>query len=288
MFKNYLAAETDLETIEEGLKTVWKPELNFVFRKKKLIASTVVVSYDSKHLYLWVPLRGKLGQYRLQKIPHRLAIPDQYQMGWAAGTYPEIEKSLPESIRNSSVFMIPRISGSLVHSFIASQKNRKLLLNPHISRESYLATIVHEFGHVYWDQHKLWWYSNKEENLSLLRTAIKLFSQNHSRVSHISIHLPFPLGLGETFAFCTEYYASTIFWPRYKQALDRFIHNCLKTLLSTEELKNLEKEISDIEPNANYPHYFSFILGKVLLLCYPTTWPRLLTSKHPLITVKPN
>ncbi len=280
--KDYIATEADLNAVKEALSVVWKPELDFIFSDRKLIQPTVVVSYDSKHLYLWVPFRGKLGQYRLQKIPHNLSIPDNYQMGWAAGTYPDIEKSLPERIRNSSGFVIPKINGSLISPFIASQKNKKLLFNPYVTRESYLATIVHEFGHIYWQQHKLWWYSNKKENLRYLQLARLLYSRPKVNVSNVPLCLPSIHAVGEIYAFCAEYTASALFWPVHYKNCDKFIQWRLKNLLDDEAKTDLDRVDSVLE-TTKYPHDFSFVFGKIILTRYPKLWPKILTRRPLLV-----
>jgi len=281
MFENYLATETDLETIEEGLKTVWKPELNFVFRKKELIASTVAVSYDSKQLYLWLPIRQRPGQYRLRKILHNITIPPEYHRGWHAGVWEKIEKRLPPPIRKASRLVIPHISGGLLKPFITLQKDKRLDVNPYTTKESYLATIVHEFGHIYWEQHRLWWHSNKMDNLRLLRLAHNLYLHPRIKNTKANLYLPTPYFIGELFAFCSEYTASDIFWPKHKIMLDKFGLYKTKSLIFFEKNKNLGREDSVIEASTN-PHDFASVYGKIILSQYPTTWPQLLTHSQRL------
>lgn len=274
VFKNYLATKTDLETIEEGLKTVWRPELDFVFNKKELIASTVVVSYDSKYIYLWMPVRNKQGKYFLRKILHSLSIPSKYHYAWYTGLWEKIEELLPISIKKASRFAVPRIGGGLLTPFITLQKSYKVKDNPYTIKKSYLATIVHEFGHVYWNQHKLWWYSDKKENLRYVGQVTKANCR--------PIYLSLPAGIGELYAFCAEYSASTIFWSTHRKNFDRFIQRRLKKLLDIEVKKNLDREDSVIEPSKN-PHDFAFIFGKIILTRHPKLWPIILTRRLSLI-----
>ncbi len=282
MFKNYLATKIDIETIEEGLKTVWKPELNFVFRQKILISSTVVVSYDSKYVYLWIPVRNKRGKYFLRKIPHSLSIPSKYHYAWYAGLWKKIEESLPSSIRKASRFVTPRIGGGLLTPFVTLQKSFEMTANPYTTRESYLATIIHEFGHIYWSQHKLWWYSNKEENLNYLKMASQLFQENVTITLPMSVSLPSPANMGELYAFCAEYSSSRIFWPDHQKILDLYIRNKLKNLIRLEKKKNLNREDSTIELNKN-PHNSAFTFGKIILTRHPKLWPTILTRRLSLI-----
>ena len=282
MIKNYLATKTDLETKEEGLKAVWSPELNFIFNKKEFIASTVVVSYDSKYNYLWMPVRNKLGKYFLRKIPHSLSIPSKYHYAWYAGLWEKIEESLPSSIRKASRFVIPRIGGGLLTLFIGLQKSYRVKINPYTTRESYLATVIHEFGHIYWSQHKLWWYSNKEENLSYLQLASQLFLKKTTMTSQMPVNLPSSANLGELYAFCAEYSASHILWSDHQKILDGYIQNRLKSLTMLEKKKDLNQEDSVIEPNKS-PHDFASVIGKIILTRYPKLWPKILTGRPSLI-----
>lgn len=270
MIDHYIASWEDLEAIEEALEKVWNPTLNFVFEKRKLISSTVVVSYDSKYLYLWVPLGNKRGQYSLQKISHNLSLPPKYHYAWYTGLWEKVEELLPSSIKKTSRFSIPRIGGGLLTPFITLQKSHRIKINPYTTKESYLATIVHEFGHVYWNQHKLWWFSDKKENLRYIRQAIKTNRQH--------VYLPLPFGIGELYAFCAEYSVSTIFWPAHRNSLDKFIKKRLKILTNVENVKNLNQEDSVIEPNKN-PHDFALVFVKIILALYPQQWPEKLTSR---------
>jgi hypothetical protein len=193
---------------------------------------------------------------------------DKWQSGWWANlTSRKLEKYLPQNIKNSTRFEIPIISGGLLTPFIELQKKNNLLNNPYTTQESYLATIIHEFGHIYWNSYKLWWYSNIKENLEYL--------QNYS--GKLAFHIPSPLYLGEVFAFCTEYYASGIFLKDHKRNLDRLLKSRTKTLTILEKHKDLDKENSVIEPTTSI-HDFSFILGKTLLEKYPKNWPSTLTK----------
>ena len=76
MFEKYLATKKDLEAIEQGIDFVWRKELDFIFKDRSKIAKTLVISYDSKKLYVWERKRNK---YFLHKIPHSLKIEYKYQ-----------------------------------------------------------------------------------------------------------------------------------------------------------------------------------------------------------------
>ncbi|MBI4036645.1 hypothetical protein HY386_02085 [Candidatus Daviesbacteria bacterium] len=293
MFEDYKATKQDLLVIEEGINFVWNPKLKFIFADKSKIEKTVVViSYDSQFIYIWSPkgingldtLECGLEQYHLYKIPHKSKIKDEWQSGWCAGLLDrKIEKYLPKSIKQKTIFEVPRISGGLLTPFIELQKKRRKD-NPYITRESYLATIVHEFGHVYWHQHKLWYYSNKKENLLLLRISKRLYTKG-GKLPKVLIRFPIfegMEGMSELFAFCAEYQASLIFWPTHKRNLDIFTANRIEYLLKLEEVKNLDQEDSVLEPS-KYPHDFAFVFSKIILTLYPKTWPQVLIAPTPNI-----
>lgn len=272
MFENYLASKKDLKAIEEGIKTVWQPEMDFVFKDKDLLKKPVVISHDSKFLYLWTKLKLS------HKIPHQVKLKDEWQLGWQASLpINQFTNLLPKELQQSD-FKIPKISGGLLSPFIELQKKKEVKDNLYVTRESFLATIVHEFGHIYWNQHKLWWYSNKRENMDYLRIAKRLYERKE-KIPKISLHLPLNSGIGEVFATCTEYCASSFFWPTHKKKLDNFVKNRLKELIKIEKKKDLEREDSVLEPSKN-PHDFAFVFGRIILARYPKSWPQILTQPH--------
>ncbi|PIU71723.1 hypothetical protein COS80_01750 [Candidatus Woesebacteria bacterium CG06_land_8_20_14_3_00_39_27] len=274
MFENYLASSEDLNTIVEVLSYVRNPKLNFVFSNKSKISETAIVSYDSKFIYIW-----RLSSEKLEyKIPHKIKIKDEWQFSWRVNIWiGQIINVLPSRIKNKSRFEIPVISGGLLMPFISLQKAGNVFKNPYVTRESYLATIIHEFGHIYWNSFKMWWPSDKEKNLRYLKIAKDLYEGKSKKINE-SLHFPGLEETGEIFAFCTEYYASELFWKKHKRNLDSFIENRLNTLTILEKKKNLEKEDSVIEPR-KYPHDFAFVFGKIILEKYPTSWPKILTDQ---------
>ena len=167
------------------------------------------------------------------------------------------------------------MGGGLLTPFVELQKKNNIIDNPYITRESFLATIVHEFAHIYWQQHKLWWYPNKKENINFLQTAKQLYEAKKLRKT---IYLPLDPGLSELYAFCAEYTASEIFWKSHKHNLDIFIKKRLERLIKEEQTKDLDREDSVIAPS-RYPHDFAFVFGKIILSNYPKTWSIILTKR---------
>lgn len=99
--------------------------------------------------------------------------------------------------------------------------------DPYFTRESYYVTILHEFGHVY---------SGRLDKY------------------------------GELFAFCAEYSASKIFWPKHKQSLDKFMTNLNKLILKNKN---------------NDSHYFAFAMAIKTITKYPQTWSDYLLAINP-------
>lgn len=274
MFENYHATPKDLETIKEALTYVEKPELNFIFKDKNKIKKTLIVSYDAKNIYVWADEKGK---YKLHQISHKLKVQDKDQWGWRVGLRPfEITKYLPKKWQ-SDLFSLPKISGGLLKPFVELQKTRNSNNNPYISKESYLATIIHEFGHVYFNQQNQHWNSNKKQNLNCLAKALKLYLSENSLLNPImnKINIPCYYGLSELFAFCTDYTAATIFWPQHKKDIDKSNISRLNDLLATEKKRNLNRQDSTLDEN---PHDFALVIGKLLLTKYPGNWPEKLIN----------
>lgn len=293
MTKNYLATNKDLSAVDEALRFVWHPKMRFIFADKSKIANTVVVSYDSKFIYLWSPkplksldqLSRGSKRYLTYKIPHKLRIKNQWQYAWCARLWDKsMEEVLPVSMKKASQFEIPRISGGLLTPFVELQSKFKKQRNstnwPYTTYESYLATVIHEFGHIHWNYHKYWWPSNRQENLSYLGLAKKLY-QGKVKTTKIPLNFPTLQAFGEVFAFCTEYYASSLFWPKHKKSLDAYAKHRLEKLIKEEKKKDLDREDSVLEPTRN-PHDFASVFGKIILAKYPKNWPNILSNPKSL------
>lgn len=271
MFKNYIAQKKDIEAVENALGLVMRPQMKFIFSDLSRIKKTLSISYDSKFIYIWKIDPVKL----INKIPHKVIVPDQWQSGWWASlAFQKLEKYLPQEIRKSTRFEIPIICGGLLTPFITLQKVKNLPDNPYTTRESYLATMIHEFGHVYWNSYKLWWPSVKEKNISLLEEAKKLYA-NKITNKKFNTGYPSPIYASEIFAHCTEYYASETFWPKYKKNFDKFAASQINTMVAIEKNKNLDIEDSILEPTKNQ-HNYSLVVSKFLTTKHPKNWPNLL------------
>lgn len=269
MFENYEATKQDFEAIEEGIKVVWHPKLNFVFKNKKFIKKVIVVSYDSKNLYLWsqtkfpklTTLKCDLKQYFTYKIPHQLKISDDYQYWWRAGLQPpELTKLLFSKLKINELTSF--ISGGLLTPFITLQKKIKNYKNnPYTTRESYLATIAHEFGHVYYHQKVSSQYKNRDAKEVLMR-AEACYKGQQITLSKIKIPYPIDYNISEVFAFCVEYQTAVLFWSTHKKAIDKNAFAQIKNFLKKDK------------PTAIFlnSHHFAAIVGKLIFSASPHSW----------------
>lgn len=281
---DYKANEKDLKIIEESIKIVYSPKLNYIFKDKKILDKVYIISFDSEFIYIWArkkihgikPSPYKSKNYFFHKINHNLYIKEFDRLGWKAGIWlNEINSLLPLELRKND-FEAPKICGSLLGDFISNQKKIKgEKNNPYITKESYLATIIHEFGHVYYQSHKNWWFSDKKTNLELLKKA--LLSYEGERVS-AKIEIPQPYLLSEVFAFCCEYQISKLFFAKHEKNLNAYAIEIIKNNIKSEKEKNLDQEDSVLSDK--YSHEAALILGKILIDKYSKTWPQKILQKY--------
>ena len=276
MFEKYLATQKDLEAIEQGIDFVWRKELDFIFKDRSKIAKTLVISFDSKKMYVWH--REEKG-YKIDKIFHNIKIKDQNQQGWKVGLRSNELHQFFSQKRQVDWHERPKISGGLFVPFIELQKRKKREFNPYTTYESYLAAIVHEFGHIYYNQHKLHWYSNKKENLNYIEKARRLYQQEKLDLKNFKLKIPTPRCLTELFAFCTDYTVALIFWPKHKEDIDKYNIAHLLKLRGEESKKNLNTQDSVLDEDS---HDFAAIMGKLLLEHYPKKWPEILLKGYDL------
>ena len=199
----YLASSEDFRVLEEAIRIVYSSKLKFIFQETKILDKTSIISFDSKYIYIWTRLkfsnlkRIKKENYFLYKISHSLNIKKEHRIGWKSGIYiDELRSFLPKTLFENN-YGFPIISGSLLGDFIKNQiemigKNN----NPYITKAGFLATIVHEFGHIYYQQHKNWWFSNKQKNLKLLKSSLMLFKNSNQKIK-IKIEIPQPFLFSE-------------------------------------------------------------------------------------------
>lgn len=267
MFENYLASSQDLSSIEAGIAVARKKELNFIFKNKEFLKKTIIASYDSRYLYLWstkklsIPfISTNLKEYVLYKIAHKATITDEEQSGWCANLPGKFYPILATINKENDLGFI---SGGLLTPFIKLQQKRNIKNNPFYTQESYLATITHELAHIYYNSQPLS-IQNNNANLEYLQTSINFYrNKNINKTPKLNIYRSYAFeAFTELFAFCTEYYTTSLFWPKYKNNLDKFLISYLTRI----------KKLSPILSSRD-PHTFAFVLGKILVSRSPKTWP---------------
>ncbi len=270
MFEKYIATKEDLLTIEEGISYVYKPELDFIFKDKSKIDQTFVISFDSKEIFVWSKINNK---WVLEKYPHNGTINDQIQKGWAAGyrrKLDDLAKFLPEKITSRHWLDQSSICGSLITPFIEIQKNSQRKNNPYTTKESYLATMIHEFGHIYFDEHKYTrsFYWDKNENLNYINTAINIENQDYSSLQNLMLRIASDNNLSELFAFCTDYSASQIFFQNHYKDIKKSLETSFLDLLKEEQNLDLTKQDSILKD----PHNFASVFGPIVIKKYGNKW----------------
>lgn len=264
MFEKYIATNEDLLAIEEGISYVYKPELNFIFKDKSKIDSTFVLSFDSQEIFLWVKSNDK---WVLERYPHKEEITDQMQKGWNAGYEYRLEMLkdyLHKKITSKSWFDQSSICGGLMTPFIGIQKLKGRPNNPYTTKNSYFATIIHEFGHVYYDRHLYTrsFYWDKKENLKYIEMALDI-NQNNIKGSaeHLSVRIPSYKNMSELFAFCTDNSAARIFFKDHYDDIRKENLIRLPKMLKEESNIDLVKSTSLLSD----PHEFARVIGSIII-----------------------
>ena len=281
MFENYLASSQDLKDTEKGILFAWNKKLNPIFSNKKLIEKVSIISFDSKFIYLWsrqkFPMFKQeitdLDQYYLFKIPHSMNFVDLDYSYWIASILKkEFYKYLPKLFTLKSQQIFPRICGGPLTPFVKihqkMKETKEYPYDAYTTKESYLATIVHEFAHCYFEQQFSSWHGVKSYNLKLIQNAIELYEKNKNSCLQ-KIQLPVSSSISELFAFCAEYSAAKTLWPAHLKNIDHFAAEKLKQLIEKEKTKNLNLEASVIDEDS---HCFASIVGKIIMHKYPYDW----------------
>ncbi len=295
MFKNYVATEADLAAIEAGIGACWREELKTVFTNKALLAQVLVLSYDSRYVYLWVAdgnpyqnvqaglISCRLAGYHAYKAVHRLNISDEVQRYWRVGLLPKRLESVVRKLLAEPPDL-PIVSGGLQAPLIALQERKRLPANPYTSLAGYKATIVHELAHQYFDQHNSWRFSSKRQNLCYLKAAMALYRGRSRFLPRLALRVP-NYGvrhtlLSEAFAFSAEYAAARRLWPNHQAALDRNNGLWMDNLIVREKKASLDHDDSvlDLLPG----HAFAVVVGRLISEQSPRTWAKRLLASNTL------
>lgn len=246
----YKATKKDFELIERALSLVWSEKLNPIFTDKKLISEVNVISFDSEYLYLWV--KKEKNSWKMSRIKHKLKFSESDQRGWGAWPDPKIIKYLPPNLQwNYSII------GSLPTIFINAQ--RKIKTGIYNTEDGFVATIIHEFAHIYcrsyWDKFK----TNKSNVIRFLKGKTKIGEAE-----------PLPSYLEEVFAFCVEYEISKILFPEHSKNIDKSDKEHLDKIIKQEKAK--DKKQASVFAKKDSNHIISMVLGRKLIKKYPVDW----------------
>lgn len=254
-YNQYVANSKDLKAIEEGLLYVNNPQLDFIFKDRNRINNTLVITYDSKNLY-YVIFNGD-NNFNLQTVSHNIEIGQSEYRGWRAGLkIREFTKLLPKEWQNINEQKI--ISGGPLTPFIEAERKSPI----YNTYESFLATIIHEFGHIYYNSFKenSWYFSDKKYNMSLMEAAIGIAEDNESNKPP-KIRFPKHKDITEVFAFCTDYSAASIFWPNHKDDIDTENVKRIKESLEIEKGLDYSKQDTTLDD----PHLLACVIGTILI-----------------------
>lgn len=116
------------------------------------------------------------------------------------------------------------------------------------TEDSYTATVIHEFAHIYcrsyWDEFR----TNKLKTISFL--------EGKSKIGEIE---PPPLYLEEVFAFCVECEISKILFPQHAKNMDNSNKVYLNRFIEQERHRG-DKQVS-ILVNDDANHIIAMVLG---------------------------
>lgn len=250
--------KADIDLIYKALEFVYDERVNYIFEDKTRINSTKIAAYNHSTVYLIDPLSKDVTEYPFK-------VPDKSMIGWQANLKAEIYEALPKEIQDQSRFDRPIISGSLCTEFINHQKS---IEGWYTTIESFLATILHEYAHIYYNSFKSYFYHDKQENISYLERALKIL--NGESKESIDMWVPEYRDLTEVFACCAETDASKIFWPDHYQTIKDMDITKIKKAIDKEKTLNLDTQDSVLYNS----HLFSAVMRTFLLNKYPETWPK--------------
>lgn len=253
----------DFELIEKALDLIWSKELDSIFDEKNLISEVNVVSFDSEYLYLWI---NKENGWEMSKIKHKIKFNEYDRKGWGAWSNPKIVCYLPLSLQwNYSII------GSLPTVFIDTQKEFKNSI--YISKESFMATIIHEFAHIYcrsyWDKYR----TNRENVVEFL--------EGKTKIGEVE---PPPSYMEEVFAFCVEYEVSKKMFPLHAANMDKSDKKYLKNVVKQEQRRGIKQQsVFDHEYGT---HVIAMVLGRKLINNFPDSWENKILDFDPLLSLE--
>ncbi len=276
MFEKYIHTPYDLELVEKSLNFVISEDLSNIYDKRDLFEFVTVISFDSKEIFVWVYKNGK---WEMSKFGHDSEITDKDQRGWSANVRIwDFVDVLPKELLENRL----KISGGLpmplmeIHKSYNVPQGRDI----YITEDSFISTISHEFGHVYYNFYKTWYFSDKERNLKYLDTAKQLFQGLKPQVDlNSDIILTEADYMTEIFAFCVEYEVAKLKLPEYKGVLDHHLASELINFIEKEKEIDLNNKDSTLADS----HTLSWVAGRMLFEKYPEDWKAILLKRKNIL-----
>ena len=274
-------ATDNIQIIEESLEFVWNTKLNNIFSDKKLIKKVIIIAFDKSKLYVFskIPLDLKYTKkltlnYYLYEIKHKIIFSDKHLSAWYYGLIrPDILNYLPQNLVKENLISRPIICGSTYFEFIKKQKiNQKKMTynNPYTTYESYIATIIHEFGHVIYESYYNTQFKKLDDNIKFIKNTLLLLNDKRVDLNNVKLDFPKHNLCSETFAFCTEHYASSLFLNDHKKNLDKYLKKYIKKSLETEKKLNMYYHLSNLILDN---HLGAATYGVQILKKYGSSWP---------------
>ncbi len=256
---------SDTELIEKAIQYISSNSLATIFKDRNILKTVTIVSFDDHNLYVYKNIDSNI---KLSKIPHKENVLDKTKQGWSAYLRQgeDFRKYFSKDYKIQNI-----ISGGLCSDFSKLQRNLGTI---YTNQESCIATIIHEYAHIYFNNKNPFYYSDREEIVNILDTSIKLYKNKETNLEQ-KFFIPSYKNFSELFAFCTEYEFSRKYAPTHFSIMNKKITRFLQEHLKKERKKNLKEEDSVLED----PHFFSWILGKILIEKYPSRWHKILFEK---------
>jgi hypothetical protein len=262
--KKYLYAQKlfDEKLVKEAINYVHE-DLENIFKHKDLLQNVLLVCIDKKKMYIYQ------NEDDCVEINHDEEISEKTLGGWSAILRQggDLKKYLPEKFLEKDM-----ISGGLYPDFSKIQKKRKTI---YTSKQSYIATIIHEYAHVYFNKINPFYYSDKNYNLKVLNLTKDLYLNKKLKKDY-EILIPSYINLSEVFAFCVEYEFSKKHAKTHFKNMNEDFLKRIDFLIEEEKEKNLKKEDSALSD----PHIYSFVFGKMILEKHGDDWMDRLLKKQ--------
>lgn len=277
----------NLPAIQDALCVLWHPSLDFVFPNEKILKKVNIVAYDREKFYLWtyneknseISPEENHSQYKTQIFEHRIKLNEELFQGWHS-TIPndEMKHFFKENISEKEQVICGPTASLFQKKHRLLKKQRIWPDDPYITRESYMSTIIHEFGHCYCLLASRNTTSSHQIIRKHLLDAYRFFrssrrgytTEKKPQLFYPKTSPPLREFQSEVFAFCAEYTAADLFWPEHRKNLDQYFSRSIKELLD-----------ADLPPNLlrNW-HTLAAVVGKLLFHKHNRRWPQFITTSN--------